>query len=156
MSTIYGHGRYAIRRAVERCERSIALDPGEDQVRLMWIGAKAALDEPDDAIAVYIQRIAAAPGSIRELRFLSAAYLAAKDFDAARKVIDAGLELDADNWALMADRGEVKALEREGRPAEAAASWQYIVDACDEHGWELTAAWPRQELQRLLGMLPGH
>jgi tetratricopeptide (TPR) repeat protein len=40
-------------------------------------------------------------------------------------------------------------LEREGRPAEAAESWRHIVEYCDAHGWELTAAWPRQELERL-------
>ncbi len=47
-------------------------------------------------------------------------------------------------------------LEREGRLAEAAESWRYIVEYCDVRGWELTAAWPRQELQRLRGLLGGH
>jgi hypothetical protein len=27
------------------------------------------------------------------------------------------------------------------------------VDYATERGWELTAAWPRQELQRVLGLL---
>jgi len=27
------------------------------------------------------------------------------------------------------------------------------VDFATERGWELTAAWPRQELQRVLGLL---
>ena len=44
-------------------------------------------------------------------------------------------------------------LEREGRLAEAARAWRHIVDYATEHGWELTAAWPRQELQRVLGLL---
>src|SRR6266536_1974021 len=44
-------------------------------------------------------------------------------------------------------------LEREGRLAEAAEAWQYIVDYCDASGWELTAVWPREELQRLRGLL---
>jgi hypothetical protein len=29
----------------------------------------------------------------------------------------------------------------------------HIVDFATERGWELTAAWPRQELQRVLGPL---
>jgi catechol 2,3-dioxygenase-like lactoylglutathione lyase family enzyme len=44
-------------------------------------------------------------------------------------------------------------LEREGRLAEAAAAWRRIVDSATERGWDLTAAWPRQELQRVLGLL---
>jgi hypothetical protein len=41
-------------------------------------------------------------------------------------------------------------LEREGRLAEA---WRQIVDYASEQGWELTAIWLRQELQRVLGLL---
>jgi Flp pilus assembly protein TadD len=44
-------------------------------------------------------------------------------------------------------------LEREGRLAEAAEAWRHIVDFATGRGWELTAAWPRQELQRVLGLL---
>ena len=85
------HGRIAIRRAIEQYERAIALDPGADKVRYQWIGAKAALFEPEDAITLYRQRVAASPRDVRELRFLAHAYLAAKDFDAAKGVIDTGL-----------------------------------------------------------------
>jgi tetratricopeptide (TPR) repeat protein len=121
---------------------------------------------------------------VRELRFLAHAYLAAKDFGAAKGVIDTGLALTPDDPGLIIDRGEVKdhwgdpegaladwrraheldpenfapvyasafLLEREGRLAEAAEAWRHIMDDATEHGWELTAAWPRQELQRLLGL----
>jgi hypothetical protein len=44
-------------------------------------------------------------------------------------------------------------LEREGRLAEAAQAWRQIVDYASEQGWELAAIWPRQELQRVLGLL---
>ena len=44
-------------------------------------------------------------------------------------------------------------LEREGRLAEAAEAWRQIVDFATGRGWELTAAWPRQELRRMLGLL---
>ena len=44
-------------------------------------------------------------------------------------------------------------LEREGRLAEAAEAWRYIVDWNTARGWELTAVWPREELQRVLGRL---
>jgi tetratricopeptide (TPR) repeat protein len=179
------HGRITIRRAIEQYQRSIDLGPDDDQVQYMWIGAKATLDEADDAITRYHERVAASPGNVRELRFLAHAYLAAKDFGAAKGVIDTGLALTPDEPGLIIDRGEVKdhwgdpegaladwrraheldpenfapvyasafLLEREGRLAEAAEAWRHIMDDATEHGWELTAAWPRQELQRLLGLL---
>jgi hypothetical protein len=35
------------------------------------------------------------------------------------------------------------------RLAEAAAEWRFIVGWCEEHGYSITADWPRRELQRL-------
>ena len=44
-------------------------------------------------------------------------------------------------------------LEHEGRLAEAARAWRHILEYADARGWELTAVWPRQELQRLQKLL---
>ena len=179
------HGRITIRRAIEQYERSIDLDPDADKVRYQWIGAKASLGEPDTAVDLYRERVAAAPAEVRELRLLSSAYLAAHDYDAAAGVIAVGLELAPGDAQLTEDRGELKArrgdpdgaladwrraheldpenfspvyssaflLEREGRLAEAAEAWRQIVNYATGQGWELTASWPRQELQRVLGLL---
>jgi len=179
------HGRLTLRRAVEQYERAITLDPDADKVQYQWISAKASLGEQDDVIAAYRKRIAASPGSVRELRFLASAYLSARDIDAAAEVIDAGLALAPDDWGLTADRGEVRVarddpdgaladwrraheldpedlstiyssaflLEREGRLAEAAEAWRYILEFSTTRGWDLTALWPRQELQRLRTLL---
>jgi hypothetical protein len=40
-------------------------------------------------------------------------------------------------------------LENQGRLAEAAQAWRHILEYADTRGWDLTAVWPRQELQRL-------
>jgi tetratricopeptide (TPR) repeat protein len=179
------HGRLTIRRAIDQYERSMALDPDADKVQYQWIGAKATLGEAEDAIARQHERLGSAPGDVRELRLLTAAYLAAKDFDAASDVVDTGLAVAPDDWALIEARGDVKAargdpdgaladwrralelepenlsgvyssaflLEHEGRLAEAAQAWRYIVNHSDVRGWDLTAAWPRRELQRLRDLI---
>jgi tetratricopeptide (TPR) repeat protein len=179
------HGRITIRRAIGQYERAIALDPDADKVRYQWINAKASLSEPEHAVALYRDRVAASPGDVRELRLLASACLAAHDFDAAQEVIDAGLGVAPGDATLIYDRGKVSAhrgdaqgaladwrraheldpedfgpiyssaflLEREGRLAEAVEAWRHILDYATEQGWELTAVWPRQEIQRLLGLL---
>jgi tetratricopeptide (TPR) repeat protein len=60
-------------------------------------------------------------------------------------------ELDPEGFAPVYSSAFL--LEREGRLAEAAEAWRHIVDSAVERGWELTAAWPKQELQRVLGLL---
>ena len=40
-------------------------------------------------------------------------------------------------------------LEHQGGLAEAIGAWRHILEYADARGWELTAVWPRQELQRL-------
>ncbi|MGN6790955.1 MAG: hypothetical protein ACTHJW_01055 [Streptosporangiaceae bacterium] len=179
------HGRITIRRAIEIYERSIALDQAADKVRYQWISAKASLGEPETAVDLHRDRVAGAPGDVRELRLLASALLAAHDNIAAADVIGAGLDLAPEDAGLTYDRGELKArqgdpdgaladwrraheldpenfgpiyssaflLEREGRLAEAAQAWRYIIDHAVKHGWELTAIWPRQELERLLRLL---
>jgi len=60
-------------------------------------------------------------------------------------------ELDPENFAPVYSSAFL--LEREGRQAEAAEAWRQIVDFATGRALELTAAWPRQELQRLAGLL---
>jgi tetratricopeptide (TPR) repeat protein len=60
-------------------------------------------------------------------------------------------EFDPENFAPVYSSAFL--LEREGRLAEAAQAWRHIADSATERGWELTALWPRQELQRVLGLL---
>jgi tetratricopeptide (TPR) repeat protein len=179
------HGRRTLRLAADQYEQAMAVDPDQDKVQYQWMHAKAALGEPEDAITRYRNRVARSPTDARELRFLSSAYLMARDYGAASDVIDTGLGLTPGDWKLTSDRGEVKAargdpegaladwrrahelnpgdfgpvyssaflLEHEGRLPEAIEAWRHILEYADAQGWELTAVWPRQELQRLQKLL---
>ena len=60
-------------------------------------------------------------------------------------------ELDPEDFSAV--YASAFLLEREGRLADAAQAWRHIADYATEQGWELTASWPRQELQRLLSRL---
>ncbi len=120
------HGRRAIQRAIKQYERSMALDPAADKVQYQWIGAMGSVGEADRVVARYRARVAAAPGDVRELRFLSSAYLTARDYAAALEVIEAGLDLAPGDWKFIADRGQVKAAR--GDTDGALADWRRAHD----------------------------
>src|SRR5579859_2141268 len=103
------HARQELRRAVEMYERAIRLDPAHDKPHYQLISARAGLQEPELPIAIYERRVAQAPGSVREYRFLASAYLRAHAFGQARKAVEAGLALEPDDAPLIAMRGEAKA-----------------------------------------------
>jgi tetratricopeptide (TPR) repeat protein len=102
-------GRRELRRAVELCERAIALDPGYDKPHYQLISARARLQEPELPVAIYEERLAASPGEVREHRFLATAYLKAHAYEPARAIVEAGLELAPKDATLVALRGEAKA-----------------------------------------------
>ena len=55
----------------------------------------------------------------------------------------------ADSENLSSRYSSAFLLEKQGRLAEAAAEWRCIVGWCEDHGYAITADWPRRELQRL-------
>jgi tetratricopeptide (TPR) repeat protein len=106
---LFGHARRELREAVELFERAIELDPGFDKPHYQLIVARAALEEPELAVALYEHRLAAAPREPREHRFLAASYLRADNYGRAMETVEAGLELASDDAALVELRGEAKA-----------------------------------------------
>lgn len=120
------HGRSELRHAVALYERAIELDPAYDKSHYQLIVARAALREPERAVAVYELRAAASPGEVREHRFLAQAYLAAHAFEKAREAADAGLALASDDAALTASRGEAKA--GLGDTEGALADWRLALE----------------------------
>jgi len=103
------HARNELRQAAALYERAIELDPNDDKPNYQLIGARAGLREPERAVALYEERLAASPGSLREHRFLAQAYLTAHGFARALEIADAGIALAPQDAALTAARGEAKA-----------------------------------------------
>lgn len=103
------HARSELRRAAALYERAIERDPGYDKPHFQLISARAGLQEPELAVAVYERRLAEAPDSVREHRFLAQAYLAAHAYARTLGLTQAGLALAPDDPVLTAARGEAKA-----------------------------------------------
>jgi tetratricopeptide (TPR) repeat protein len=119
------HGRCELRHAAELHERAIDLDPGYDKPHYQLISAQTGLQQSELPVAIYEQRLAAAPAELREHRFLAAAYLRAHAFERVLAVVEAGLELRPDDAALVAMRGEAKAPL--GDPEGALADWRWAL-----------------------------
>jgi tetratricopeptide (TPR) repeat protein len=103
------HARNELRQAVALYEQAIELDPDDDKPNYQLIGARAGLREPERAVAMCEQRLAASPGSPREHRFPAQAYLTAHACSRALEIAEAGLAFGPDDAALTASRGEAKA-----------------------------------------------
>ena len=116
------HGRNSLRAAISSYERAIEFDPEWAKPRMQLIWASAALLRTDTAIALYKQRLAAAPDDVREYRYLASAYLVAHEYEQAEQVVRAGLRIAPDDAWLVEQRGDVRAAT--GHPDQALADWR--------------------------------
>jgi tetratricopeptide (TPR) repeat protein len=175
------HGRLSLQAAVECYERAIEADPEYDKPHWQLIGAMTALGRADQLVSRYRQALAEAPSELRWYKFLTSAYLSARDYDHAAEVIRDGLARFPGDASLTEQEGDLFAatgrpddaldrwrrayaadpenlssryssaflLEKQGRLAEAAGEWRFIVTWNEAGGYEIAADWPRRELQRL-------
>lgn len=116
------HARNQLRQAVTHYEWAIELSPTEVNAHYHLIGARAGLREPEIPIALYERRLAAAPHDLDAHRLLAAAYLAAHEYEKARRVIDTGLALSPNDAQLIENRGDVRAGTSD--PDGALADWR--------------------------------
>ncbi len=84
---------------------------------------------------------------MREHRFLANAYLAAREYGEARRVVDAGLALAPDERMLLECRGQVRAAT--GDPDGALADWRHAVDLDNNIGPIYSSAFLLERLGRL-------
>ncbi|MHB8469614.1 MAG: hypothetical protein ACYDCH_07665 [Gaiellaceae bacterium] len=123
------HARNQLRQAVDRYRRAVELDPAADKARYQLIRTLAALFDTDEMIDLYRQRVSAAPGELREYRFLAAASLAAGRAEQALATIAAGLALDPEDRSLIAQRGQARATADD--PEGALADWRRAIQLDD-------------------------
>ena len=101
------------------------LDPStSNKAHRYVIRAHTSLLQTEDAIAIYKERLAAAPDDVDEYCLLASAYLSAGEVEEAGAVVEAGLELEPENTTLLESCGSV--LEGRGRPDEALAVWERV------------------------------
>ena len=125
------HARNQLREAVAHYERAIELNPTGSKAHYQLITARAGLLETEIPIANYERRMAASPDDLDSYRLLAAAYLAGRQYDKARRVIDAGLVLAPNEAALIERRGEVRA--GTGDVDGALADWRRALELDPEN-----------------------
>ncbi len=125
------HARNQLRRSVASYERALELDPELDRAYYQIIGARAGLRETELPIVMHEQRLAAAPGEIREYRFLATAYIAAHAYDKAAEVIERGLSIARDDPTLIGCRAEVRA--GTGDAEGALGDWRRALELDPDH-----------------------
>ena len=137
--------------AITRYQERVAASPGDVRALRFLAHAYLAASDFDAAKGVIDTGLALAPDDVGLIEDRGEVKAHKDDPEGALADWRRAHELNPEYFGPV--YASAFLLEREGRLAEAAEAWRQIVDDATERGWELTAAWPRQELQRLLGLL---
>jgi tetratricopeptide (TPR) repeat protein len=140
-------------KAVDRYQQRLAAAPADLRGHRFLAAAHMSAREYDRAGQVIQAGLELAPDdpALTELR--GDLLKATGHPDDALESWQRALALGPDN---MSPRYSLAFLqERQGRLAEAAAQWRSIITWCEEHGYAVSAEWPRRELQRLEATLAG-
>lgn len=137
--------------AITRYRKRAADSPGD--VRELRLLSSAYLQARDFSAAsdVIATGLALAPGDPKLTYDRGEVKAARGDADGALADWRRAHELDPEDFGPVYMSAFL--LEHEGKPTEAAEAWRHILDYAEAHGWELTAIWPRQMLQRLQTLL---
>jgi tetratricopeptide (TPR) repeat protein len=139
--------------AIARYRERVAASPGDVRELRFLASAYLAANEFDAAKGVIDTGLALVPDDAGLIYDRGEVSAHRGDPEGALADWRHAHELDPEDFAPVYSSAFL--LEREGRLAEAAEAWRHIIGFATEHGWELTADWPRRELQRLLGLLEG-
>jgi tetratricopeptide (TPR) repeat protein len=120
------HARNELRRAAERYERAIALEPEWAKPRYQLLAVRAALLEIHDAISRQQERLKERPDDVKEYRLLASAYLLAHQPEMAEEAALSGLRFAPDDATLTRVRGDAAAAL--ARTDDALALWHRALE----------------------------
>jgi tetratricopeptide (TPR) repeat protein len=127
-------------------ERRLAKAPDDVVAHRCLAQAQVAAGLWDDAARTIERGLALAPDDAFLLEQEGGLLAGTGCNEEALHVLERALDADSSSIGRYS---RAFLLERLGRPAEAAAEWEAILEWCRERGYDDDMAWPAQELARL-------
>jgi tetratricopeptide (TPR) repeat protein len=141
--------------AVDRYRRMVAGAPGEVRGYRFLACAYRYAGDFEWAAQVIREGVDLVPDDPSLVEQQGDVYAATGRLDDALACWRRAFELAPDEYGISMRYSSAALLERLDRLAEAADEWRFIVDWCDQHGYQLAADWPRRELHRLTAQATG-
>jgi tetratricopeptide (TPR) repeat protein len=135
--------------AVDRYRRVVADAPGEVRGYRFLACAYRYAGDFERAAQVIRQGLDLAPDDPSLVEQHGDVHAATGRPDDALTCWRRAFALAPDEYGISMRYSAAALLERQGRLAEAADEWRFIVDWCDQRRYHRDADWPRRELHRL-------
>jgi tetratricopeptide (TPR) repeat protein len=136
-------------KAITRYQHMVAEAPGEPRGYSFLAGACLHANDYVQAAQVIREGLEVAPDDPSLIERQGDLHAATGRPDDALACWQRASALAPDDCGISMHYSAADLLEHQGRLAEAAREWRFIVDWCEERGYRLAADWPKRELQRL-------
>jgi len=136
-------------QAVNRYQQLVAQAPGEPRGYRFLACACLHANDYEQAAQVIREGLAIAPDDPSLTELEGDLYAATSRPEDALACWQRAATLAPDDYGISMHYSAADLLERQGRPAEAAQEWRFIIDWCERNGDDIAADWPRRELHRL-------
>jgi tetratricopeptide (TPR) repeat protein len=140
-------------KAIDRYQQRLTAAPADPRAHRFLASAYLHARDYDQAAQVIRAGLELAPDDPSLTEQQGDLFAATGRPDDALACWQRAFTLDPDN--LSPRYSTAFLLERQDHLAEAAAEWRFIIGWCEEHGYAISADWPRRELQRLQTRLAG-
>ena len=140
-------------QAIDRYRQRLAAAPADHRTHRFLASAYLHARDYDQAAQVIHAGLELAPGDPSLTEQQGDLYQATGRPEDALAAWQHAFTLGPDN--LSPRYSTAFLLERQDRLAEAAAEWRFIIGWCEEHGYAISADWPRRMLQGLEARLAG-
>jgi tetratricopeptide (TPR) repeat protein len=144
-----------IGEAITRYQHMVAESPGEPRGYRFLAGACLYAHDHEQAARVIREGLEIVPDDPSLIEQQGDLYAATGRPDDALACWRQASTLAPDDYGISMHYSAADLLERQGRQAEAAREWRFIIDWCEKHGYSIAAEWPKRELQRLETSLAG-